>query len=65
MQQEFSYLNTDQLRQHLLEAYTGLRSTTDETASIRALKSELYRRGIPQEEVIRIAIAALVRQSLN
>lgn len=58
-------LTTGQLERNLLEAYAGLRDTSPETDAIQTLKSELYRRGVERTEIVTIALAALIKQSLN
>jgi hypothetical protein len=65
MRDDLTQLNNHQLQYRLLDAYAALRDTTHETELIRALKGELYRRGAQRDDIIRIAIAALIRQSAN
>ncbi len=65
MRDDLNQLNKDQLQHRLLEAYAALRDDTLETELIQALKGELYRRGARRDDIIRIAIAALIHQSMN
>lgn len=65
MRDDLHQSNNDQLQHRLLEAYAELRDDELETELIRALKGELYRRGAQRDDIIRIAIAALIHQSVN
>ena len=65
MDTPIEHMNHDQLKSNLLDAYAALRDTSTETEAIQTLKGELYRRGAQRTEVVTIALAALIRQSLN
>ncbi len=65
MERELARLNDEQLRMQLFKAYSEMRASSPDSASVQSLKSELYRRGYEQERVIEIAVAALIHQSAH
>jgi hypothetical protein len=65
MRDDLNHLNEKQLQERLLDAYAALQTYWPETEAIRALKGELYRRGAERDDVVVIALAALIRQSTN
>lgn len=55
-------MNTNQLRGELIEAYVRAKNNNmKETQTVTTLKNEIYRHGVDRDEVVRIALAALMR----
>jgi hypothetical protein len=52
-------LSDEQLKARLIDAYTD----SDAGALIEELKSELYRRGYDRDEIITLAVIALLRRA--
>ncbi len=65
METQTEPLSNEQLQIKLMEAYQGAADTLIETEAIRTLKGELYRRGAKRDEVVTLALAALLRHSAN
>ena len=57
-----STMNTSQLRSELLEAYVrASNNNMKETQTVSTIKDEIYRHGVHRDEVVKIALAALMR----
>lgn len=65
MDSQVQTLNDEQLRIKLMEAYFSAAQNLIETEAIRILKGEMYRRGAERTEVVTLALAALLRHSVN
>ncbi len=65
MPNRLDQLKTQELEAYLLNAYAEVYQADKETEAVQALKTELYRRGVERDEIVRIALAALIRQSMN
>jgi len=65
MYDDLSRLNDDQLRNQLVEAYSKAGAIYPDSEAVTTLKGELYRRGHERDEIVVLALAALIRRSLN
>jgi hypothetical protein len=65
MYDDLSRMNDDQLSCQLIEAYTRVSKPYPESDMVRKLKGELYRRGHHRDEIVTMAVAALIRQNMN
>lgn len=65
MQDNLAPVSDEQLAARLVEAYENLRPFYPETNTVELLKGELYRRGHQRDEIVTLALAALIRRSMN
>jgi hypothetical protein len=65
MYDDLTRLNDDELRCKLIDAYTQAGIVYPDTQAVENLKGELYRRGHERDEIVMLALAALIRLSVN
>lgn len=54
-------LQDEQIRRQLLEEYVQQDSLYPDSNTVQALKRELYRRGYKRSEIVKIALASIIR----
>lgn len=54
-------LQDEQIRRQLLEEYVQQDSRYPDSDTVQALKRELYRRGYKRSEIVKIALASIIR----
>ncbi len=65
MQDNLARVSDEQLAARLIDAYEHLRPMYPENKTVETLKGELYRRGHQRDEIVILALAALIRRSMN
>jgi hypothetical protein len=65
MYDDVTRLNDDELRLKLIDAYAQTGVVYPDTQAVENLKGELYRRGHERDEIVVLALTALLHISRN